>query len=705
MSAQATRRGDALPIAARRFEIESFQRAADPSGEGSTASARLVLSTGAPVRRFDFLRDRAFNEVLVVDEGSIRLDRLKRGAPLLNTHDSFDLEAVLGVIDEPVIRDGKLEARAQFSRRASASGHVQDVADGIVRNVSVGYVRHRIIMEPPATDADLWTYRVVDWEVYEGSLVPIPADMDAQVMRSASDESTAVRTFPCEFDEVSTRAHARSKQDYTMNEAEQLAAQEQARIQAEEATRVAARAAAETAAAAERARIVEINEMCKRHRVEDLAGPMVNEGKTIEQARAAVLEAIAAKDIAAGGHRNVSGIRTVSDELETRASGLVQALLSRLDTSTKLDDNGRQYRGMSLIEMGRDWLEYRGVNTRGLTRMDLATKIFSHRSADEIAFRWPGETELAHRGGGMMGTSDFASLLGNVANKRLRRGYDENSPTYRVWARQAPSAPDFKAMTVVQLGAAPDLLQVNEHAEFTYGSMTDGKETYALVTSGRIVSLSRQSLINDDLRGFDRLVTAFGNSAARLENRTVYGILTANAALSDGGLLFNSTATTTAGGHANLATGAGSALGAAPNPLIAARAAMRKQKGLQAEELNIAPRFLVVPAELEQTAYQLTSPDFVPATTGNINEFRRGGRTELVPVVESLLSNSSATAWYLMADSASIDTIEFAYLEGAEGPVLESEPGFEIDGIALKARLDFAAKAIDFRGVYKSNGA
>jgi hypothetical protein len=160
-------------------------------------------------------------------------------------------------------------------------------------------------------------------------------------------------------------------------------------------------------------------------------------------------------------------------------------------------------------------------------------------------------------------------------------------PSYQRWARRAPDAPDFKAMTVVNLGSTPDLLQVNEHGEFKYASMTDGKETYSLVTYGRIVPFTRQALVNDDLRGFDRLIGGFGNSAARLENRTVYGILTANAALSDGTTLF----------HANARATCPARTTRSPSPrCTAARKAMRLQKGLQSEELNIAPRYLIVPA-------------------------------------------------------------------------------------------------------------
>lgn len=131
---------------------------------------------------------------------------------------------------------------------------------------------------------------------------------------------------------------------------------------------------------------------------------------------------------------------------------------------------------------------------------------------------------------------------------------------------------------------------------------------------------------------------------------------------------------------------------------------MRLQKGLQAEELNIAPEYLIVPAALEQDAYQFTSNNYVPSTASAVNEFRAGGRTALTPVVEPLLDANSATAWYLAAANSQIDTVEYCFLEGSNGARIEQEIGFDIDGIRLKCAHDFAAKAIDFRGLYKANG-
>lgn len=429
-----------------------------------------------------------------------------------------------------------------------------------------------------------------------------------------------------------------------------------------------------TAAPATDTRAADIADLCARHGVPQLAAGMIRAGTSTADAGLQVLAELARRDAASGGHRNVTPrIETVQDEMQVRLAGIEQAILHRVSVGTQLDDNGRRFRGMSLLEMGRSFLEAHGQRTEGMDRLTLASRMLHFRS------------------GGMMGTSDFSSLFANVANKRLRAAYDENAGTYALWARRAPNAPDFKSMNVVQLAGAPDLLQTNEAGEFRYGSMSDGAETYAVLTYGRIVTLTRQAIINDDLRAFERLVTAFGFAARRLENRTVYSQLTANAALADGTALFHAN-------HSNLITSSALAIAT----LGAGRTAMRLQKGLQSEELNLAPAFLIVPATLEQTAYNLTSANYVPSTKAEINEFRAGGRTAVTPVVEPVLDANSTSAWYLAASSAQVDTVEYCYLDGAEGPVIESEVGFETDGVSYKCRLDFAAKAVDYRGLLKA---
>jgi len=634
-------------------------------------TVEVVWTTGAIVRRMDYWSGQAYDEELVVDVSAIDMTRLNNGsAPVLNTHSSNTLDDVIGVVERAWVANGEGRAVLRLSEREEVAGLVRDIESGIIKNISCGYNVRKYEITSAANRTDGGTvplYRAVDWEPAELSFVAIPADA------LSGTRSDTARGADCQFSlSAAPAVNQRAAAHITLQESSMDPV-----IEAGGAPATPVIIAATPPAVAIDTRAADITDLCVRHGTPTLASGMIRSGQTLDQARAAVLTELAVRDAQAGGHRNVSSIQTVQDGMQVRMAGIEQAILHRIAPGTKIDDNGRQYRGMSLIEIGRDFLEAHNVQTRGQDRMQLAGSI------------------LHFRAGGMHGSSDFSTLFANVANKRLRNAYDENPGTYALWARRAPNAPDFKNLSVAQLSGAPDLLQTNEHGEFKYGKMTDGGESYAVLTYGRIVSLTRQAIVNDDLRAFERLVSAFGFAARRLENRTVYAQLTANAALADGVALFHTT-------HTNLGSGAGSVL--QMSALTTARTAMRLQKGLANEELSLAPSYLIVPAALEQTAYQLTSTSYVPAKQSDVNEFRTGGRTALEAIVEPILDGNSATAWYLAAANSQVDTVEYCYLDGAEGPMIESDVGFETDGISYKCRLDFAAKAIDYRGVYKAAG-
>jgi phage major head subunit gpT-like protein len=217
-------------------------------------------------------------------------------------------------------------------------------------------------------------------------------------------------------------------------------------------------------------------------------------------------------------------------------------------------------------------------------------------------------------------------------------------------------------------------------------------------TYGRIMGITRQALVNDDLGGFTAMARKFGQSAGEFESSQITGLLTANGTMNDGGALFNATAVTTAGGHANLATGTGSALSV--TSLTAGVKAMRLQKGLDTvTPINVTPKFLIVPAALEYTALQLVSM-ITPASASDVNPY--AGKLEVI--VDARLDGASTTAWYLAADPAVIDGLEYAYLEDAPGVQLFTEEGWDRDGIEWKARLDFGCGAVEFKGLYKGAG-
>ena len=114
------------------------------------------------------------------------------------------------------------------------------------------------------------------------------------------------------------------------------------------------------------------------------------------------------------------------------------------------------------------------------------------------------------------------------------------------------------------------------------------------------------------------------------------------------------------------------------------------------------PKYLLVPSAQETLAQQyVTQTNIIYTKSTDYNPFAN----LLQVLAEPRLDATSTISWYTAADPGQIDTIEYCYLEGQEGVYLENRVGFDIDGVELKARLDFAAKALDWRGFYKNPGA
>jgi phage major head subunit gpT-like protein len=424
----------------------------------------------------------------------------------------------------------------------------------------------------------------------------------------------------------------------------------------------------------ERSRVSEVSKIVRAAKLPDVfAQKLINEGTPLQQARKLVLDELARKSGEGGEIR--SQVTITRDEMDSVRAMAENALLHRHDPKTyKLDDGAREYRGMTLMEIGRDILKRRGVDTRGMSKSEVAGVMLGIETR-----------------GGFHSTSDFANIVLNVANKTLRASYEAAPQTFKPFARQV-TAPDFKTIARVQLGDAPSLDKVNESGEFKRGTISDGKEQYALATYGKVVAINRQVIINDDLGAFTRLPEMFGRAAADLQSDTVWGIITGNPVMGDGTVLFHAN-------HGNLA-GANAAIAVAT--LGEGRAAMRKQKGLNGRFINVMAKYLLVPAAIETVAEQyVTQTNIIYTKSSDYNPFAN----KLQVIAEPRLDAASLTSWYMAADPAQIDTIEYCFLEGQEGVYLESRLGFDVDGVELKARLDFAAKAIDWRGFWKNTGA
>jgi hypothetical protein len=680
------------------IELPALRRSAELAPNSADTDARtveVIWSAGARVRR-STLFGEPYDEELSLDPTHVRLDRLNAGAPFLKVHEVDTLDAVIGSVvpGSARIENGRGIAQVRISERADVEPIWRDIQAGHIRAVSIGYQVHRFEVSKPEAARELW--RAVDWTPFEVSAVPVGADPAAGfraqstlhdcVLHRRDVPSNQTGAIPMTDKPNAPAAEAKDQpsdsvatEDTTMTEpktpvAEPKDAATQTRAQPKPQTPDApaapdAEAVANRARETERDRVSTIYDLAGRLNLErSFAEDLVKRGTDIGEARRLILDQVAAKSEETRTFSQVSIPLGGRDEAITRRDAVANALLHRYSpTLFQLEDAARQYRGMTLMELARESLGNAGVNTRGFSRDEVATRA-------------------------LHSTSDFPEILSAVTNKTLRQAYDAYPRTFMLFCRQV-LATDFKAMHRVQLGEAPQLLEVGESGEFKRGTLGESKESYKVKTYGRVVAITRQTLINDDLDAFTRIPAMYGNSIAQLESDVVWGIITANPAMADGNALFHTT-------HKNLA-GTGAAL--AVDAVGAARAAMAKQTGLDKKTvLNVRPAFLIVPASLELKAEQMVAQNLVPAATANV--VPQSIRT-LAPISEPRLDAASETAWYLAASPNQIDTIEYAYLEGQQGAYIETRNGFDVDGVEIKCRLDFGAKAIDWRGLYKNPGA
>lgn len=441
----------------------------------------------------------------------------------------------------------------------------------------------------------------------------------------------------------------------------------------------AAKAAARTEALqAEAARVSEIRAMFGPHGVQHLAlmsDCIADQACTAQAASTKLLAALAANATPTAGQTH-----NVLDQRDKFIAGASNAILARIEPAKggeKLTANN-EFAGMGLKALIRVALRNSGVaHADRLEGAQLAAKFFASHS-----------------------TSDFPYMLANTAAKVLKAAYENAPTTWQIWA-PVMSVSDFKSTSVVTLSAFSDLADKAEGAEYTQGTMSEGRETIQAGTKGRYIDLTREAIINDDLGGFLRTNAALGAAAARSVNKAVYTKLYANPTMSDTGLLFNTTAVTTAGGHANLA-GSGGAISV--STISAGESAMALQKDPSlAQVLNLRPAFLLAPVGKKQIAWDVLNS---PTDVSQSNSAKRNYAASLglTLVTDAEMDANSATAWHLIAGQ-STPCIEVAFLDGVQTPYIEEDVSFLTDSMRMKVRLDFGVAATDWRTGYKNGGA
>jgi len=644
-----TRDGRPLVTRALRFAPASY----DPE----TREFDAVLTTSAPVRRRDWATGREYDEVL--DMAGVDLTRADGGGiPILDSHWSSSVTAAVGRILPGSVRveGDTLVGRGRLTEAQDAVPVRERFADGTIREMSIGYSvdADRVEVEPGDVKTGRVERRIVrSWTLYEASLVTIPADPAAGARSATMEQQMATQQDPGQVVDLD--------------------------------------AVRREAAAAERARVSEIGALARRHGVDLQA--QVDGGATVEQARAAALDALAARSTqtqVSGSHR---GVPTAGADIQAqRADAVVNGLLARggvaLPPGVKVD---REVGGMSLLRLAEDCLRARGIEPRDHSEREVATLALQARRGEPLGLR-----SFA----GAMSTGDFPLLLANAANKFLRAGYDMEPETHAplVYDRQVR---DTKQVSILSMGSVDALPQVAEGAEYTYGTIGEAREVYQLAKFGRILPLTVETLLNDDVSAFARLAQELGRAAMRTEKGLIYG--------SSGVLGANSGAGQTMAAHGSIAAAtlihathgnAGSAGALSATTLAELRKLMLAQTDDDGNIIGgLMPQILLVPAALLDTAEILQQQRYVATTAGaGAAQWIAG----LQVIVEPRLDAISATRFWATSGRP---FIERARLAGEPAPVITTIESPETDAVGYKVRYWCATKAADWRDVASNAGA
>lgn len=313
-----------------------------------------------------------------------------------------------------------------------------------------------------------------------------------------------------------------------------------------------------------------------------------------------------------------------------------------------------------------------------------------------ITGRWENvdRSRMAESIGSMreaLDSTSFATALGAAVSRSMVREFraDKRYAAWRKFVKISTNIPDFRSQLRVRFGGYGDLPIVGEGSSYlSLPSPADESASFAVQKRGGVEAITLEMIKNDDVGAIRRLPKKLADAAHRTLAHFVLDFLRLNPVIYDGVPLFHGT-------HQNLGNAALSESG-----LAAARAAMMGQTEMgSGDRLNIEPKYLMVPIDLEETAFNLFRRG-----TNKDKTFVQDLKVEVVPVWYW----TDANDWVVSADSADAPTIEVGFLNGNEEPELffQDAPSvgsmFSHDRTTFKIRHIYGGAAIDYRGIYKS---
>lgn len=466
--------------------------------DAENRTIEVIASTGAKVLRYRWFEDPVYEEIEITKD-SIDFSRFGSGcAPLLKDH-YYELNSQIGVIENSWVEEGKLKAKIRFSKRDDVEPIYQDILDGILRNVSIGY---RVLdYKKYKNEGDKYeTVRATKILPLELSFVTVPADPDAGVRALDDDYIPQIiienrRLLMLTDNQTTTQTNANPEPaNQVRSNANSTSSEPVSSIKKELSTNDC----------------LEINRICSESFLDfTRANEIIKSVTSLDEAKIRISE-IVLKDFKEKNTqmRHSPVTSTGHDESEFTRSGIEEALKYRiLSKEESLNDNSKRFINLSMPEMARKLVR----NGELYNNIELFQRAIT--------------------------STDLPLILSNIANKTLNDRYKTLDKTYEKIIRPR-EVNDLNVQTELQTGSFRELDDLGELEEYTEVSFGESLETYKISKHGNKFSFSEELFINDRLDVLQRAFEMFADSTERKLSSLVYNNFTKNN-LIDGKPLFH----------------------------------------------------------------------------------------------------------------------------------------------------------------------
>lgn len=579
---------------------------------------------------------------------AINLSKLRAPAdgvmPILFDHDTWDLDTVLGQTSA-IKNDGKsLGIEGEIMDVGETSAKVLALAKkGFKFQASVGVTPEKVIVikedEEIEVNGQMLTgpFKLIDeGELYEMSIVPLGADGSTSAQIAASHQKEEGKHIMA------------NKNDDTPQTPEQIRA----------------------AAVAEQNRISAIREEAKAF--PDVVAKAIEQGWTVEKTQLEVVKA----------ERDALKATVEAGKLQDGRPGVPHIAAS--GKGVKADQ--KILACAASMGAGLDNIEAKfGAETCNMAS-DLRIRTLTGLVNAGLAAEGKSERVDRHDQGAFIkaafSTVSIPNVLSSVMHKFAISGYGSVEQVWRMIAQVIPVV-DFKTVNGVSLTAAGLLKSLAKDGEIEHMALGDATRTVKADTKARMVTITRQDIVNDDLRVLAEMPKKFGFMAARTFNTDFWAALVAAVA--------NFSA-----GNGNTTTGALSL-----TSLKAADALFGALKDGDGNPIGVDASRLVVSTANRATALEIfKSTNLVGGSSKDVATNIFAGKFE--PVVTSYLTG---VPWYIACDPNAIALMQACFLNGNEAPVIETaQADFNTLGISMRCYYDYGVAFGDPKAAVRSTG-